>query len=103
MAVRMAALFEGFEKMNLPAATRFVVAYGSVAFPIFGIGAAAAFILSEVRGRNPWVQLALTAVFALLFIWAFSGLFSGGSFIGPTIQTYGLDSVHSARVLLPEC
>ena len=86
--------------MNFPVATRFAVAYGPIAFPIFGIVAAAAFILSEVRGRNPWVQLALTVLFVLLIIWAFSGLFCGGSFMGPTIRTYRLDTSHPATASL---
>jgi hypothetical protein len=87
VSVGVGRLFNGLGKVNLPMATRFAVAYGPIAFPIFGIGATVAFIFSEVRGRNPWAQLALTAVFALLIIWAFRGLFFGGSIMGPTIRT----------------
>jgi hypothetical protein len=87
VAMSFGALFKGLGEVNFPVATRFVVAYGPIAFPIFGIVAAAAFIVSEVRGRNPWVQLALIAVFTLLIIWAFSGLFVGGVFVGSTTRT----------------
>lgn len=96
VAVSFGALFKGLEEMNLPLATRFAVAYGPTAFPVFGIVAATAFILSEVWGRNRWVQLALTALFALLIIWAFRGLFIGGSFMGPTIRAYRLDTSRPA-------
>jgi ABC-type transport system involved in multi-copper enzyme maturation permease subunit len=100
VAVGFGALFKGLGRVNFPVATRFAVGYGPIAFPIFGIVAAAAIILSEVRGRNPWVQLALTALFVLLILWAVSGIFLGGSFMGPAIRTFRLDTSHRATASL---
>jgi hypothetical protein len=85
-AVSFGTLFKGLE-INLPVATRFDVAYGPITFPFFGIVAATAFILSDVLGRKRWVQWALTALFALLIIWAVKGLLFGGVFIVPTIRS----------------
>jgi hypothetical protein len=87
-AVNFGALFKGIEgfEINLPTATRFAVAYGPIAFPILGVVAATAFILSGVRGRSRWGQWFLAAIFALLIVWAVRGLFTGGSFMGPTIR-----------------
>jgi hypothetical protein len=101
-AVSFGALFKGIEgfEANLPVATRFAVAYGPIAFPIFGIVAATAFVLSDVRGRNRWGQWALAAIFALLLIWAVRGLFIGGSFMGPTIRARRLDTSSPAMASL---
>jgi hypothetical protein len=90
-AVRFGVLFKGTEgfEIYLPMATRFAFAYGPIAFPIFGVVAATAFILSDVRGGNRWGQWSLAAIFALLIIWSFEGLFAGGSFMGPTIRAPG--------------
>jgi hypothetical protein len=85
VAAGFGVLFKGIE-MNFPVATRFDVVYGPVAFPLFGIVAATAFILSDVLFRKRWLQVALTASFALLVIWAVRGLFVGGVFIVPAIR-----------------
>jgi hypothetical protein len=76
VAARFGALCQGFV-LDLPATKRFVVAYGPIAFPLFGIVAATAFILPDVFFRNRRGQWALVAAFALLIMWALSMVFSG--------------------------
>jgi hypothetical protein len=81
-AVRFGSIYQGLE-VNLPLASRFAFEYGPVAFPLFGVIAAAALILSEVRFRKGWLQWALVLLFALLIVWALRALLIGGVFMGP--------------------
>jgi hypothetical protein len=83
-AVGFGALFHGIE-VDLPVANRFALAYGPIAFPLFGFVAAAAFIFSDVLFRNRWVQPALIALFALVIICALRALLISGVFMVPTV------------------
>jgi hypothetical protein len=69
--------------MGLPAEKSFVVVYGPVAFPLFGVVVAAAFPLADVLFHNRCLQWALVAVFVLLIIWALNALL--GCLFGPII------------------
>jgi hypothetical protein len=73
-------------EQNLPLANWFAVTCGPIAFPLFGIVAAAAFIIADVLFRNRWMQWALIAVFALLILWGFRGLIFGGVFMVPNTR-----------------
>ncbi len=83
-AVSFGALFHGIE-VDLPVANRFAFAYGPIAFPLFGIVPAAAFIYSDILFRNRWSQPALIALFALLIICALKALLISGVFMAPTV------------------
>ena len=86
-AVRFGSIFQGMGmEQNLPPANWFAVTCGPIAFPIFGVVAAAAFILVDVLFRNRWMQWTLIAVFALLIIWGFRALIFGGVFMVPTAR-----------------
>lgn len=62
-------LFQGLE-INLPIATRFAIACGPIAFPVFGIIAALVVILLDLWGRRRRIQLFLTICSPfLLFRW----------------------------------
>ena len=65
-AVRFGSIFDG--EVNLPVATRLVFAYGPTAFPLFGVVAAVALILSDTLFHSRWMQWALIVVFALAVI-----------------------------------
>jgi hypothetical protein len=78
VAVNFGALFQGFDINYLPAASRFAVAHGPIAFPLFGIIAATAVIFSDAFRLSRWLQWGLVALFAFLVswaLWAFSGIF----------------------------
>jgi hypothetical protein len=75
-AVATRALLKGME-VNLAGSTSFAVAYGPIAFPLIGVVAATALILSDVLVRHRWVQGALAGLFALLIIWALEGTLGG--------------------------
>ncbi len=64
-AVGLRALFEGLE-LHLHVAKRLTVAYGPIAFPIFGVVAAAAWVLSDVYFRGRWIQWFLFAFFSFV-------------------------------------
>ncbi len=99
-AIRFGSIFQGFE-MSLPGEKRFVVVYGPVAFPLFGVVAAAAFLFAGVQFHNRWTQWALVAVFVLLIILALRALL--GSFFGPAIQVNpasALDGRSPARLTI---
>jgi len=84
-AVRSAPIYQGLE-LRMPVATRLVVAYGAVAFPLLGIMAATTFILSSVLLAR-WTQWVWIVLFGFLLIWGFRTLLLpkvGG--IGPTIK-----------------
>ena len=84
-AVSLGTLFKGLE-MYLPLTNRLALVYGPIAFPILGIAAATAFILSDLWSGNRWVQVALGAFFALLIIWAVKGVILPVSVMVPTIR-----------------
>jgi hypothetical protein len=86
MAISLRALIKDLG-IDLPSPTRFAVAHGPVAFPLFGIFAATAFIISDVFTHNRWVQFALTGLFALIMACALGCLCPGGVWIRSTIQT----------------
>jgi hypothetical protein len=75
-AVSFGALFKDLG-VKLPTANKFAADYGPIAFPLFGIVGATAFILSDVLVRSRWVQWVLVAVFTLLLIWAISSMLPG--------------------------
>lgn len=68
------AFFHGLNTY-LTSASRFVFAYGRIGFPVFGVVAATAFILSGIFFRNQRVQWALVVVFVLFIIWALNAVF----------------------------
>ncbi len=80
-AGRFGSIFEGIA-VNLPAATWLVFAYGPVGFPLFGVLAAAALILSDVLLRSRWVQWTLIAVFAVAVISVLRAMLISGVFMG---------------------
>jgi hypothetical protein len=94
-AVRFGSIFEGIE-VNLPIATRLVFAYGPVGFPLFGIVAAAALILSDALLRSRWMQWTLIAVFAIAVISAFRAMVFSGVFMGPAHRANKPDAVNPA-------
>ena len=61
--------------------------YGPIAFPLFGVLAAAAFIASDLLFRKQWIEWAMIAAFALLIIIAFRGLLVCGVFMVPNVRT----------------
>jgi hypothetical protein len=70
---KLAPLFQGMES-TLPAAVRFIVAYGPVAFPLFGVLAATSFVVSNRLFQRQWPQWALIVLYALIVLWAFGSL-----------------------------
>jgi hypothetical protein len=83
-AVSTRSLYEGLE-VHLAFATWFGVTCGPVAFPILGVVAATAIVLSDVLVRYRWVRMILIILFSFLAIWAFEGLF--GAIWGATGET----------------
>jgi hypothetical protein len=70
-------IFRGLES-HLPTLTKFSMAYGSLAFPIFGVLGATAIILAEGLGRRQRFQaLCFGILVAILFILFCSLLISG--------------------------
>jgi len=67
VSFRFGELFEGLH-VRLPWATQFDVTYGPMAFPLFGIVAATAFILSDILHLKRWVPWLLAAVFGLFIV-----------------------------------
>ena len=76
-------MFQGMEH-SLPVVNWFAVTCGPIAFPLFGVSAAAAFILSDLMFRKRWIEWALIAAFALLLIFALRGFLICGVFMSPT-------------------
>lgn len=72
---------------SLPMVNWFAAVYGRIAFPLFGILAAAAFILSDLMFRKRWIEWALIAAFALLLIFALRGFLVCGVFMAPNVRT----------------
>src|SRR3954471_1343053 len=60
-------VFKGFGPVALPALTQFSMAYGRIAFPIFGIFAATSILWAEKVGRRQRFQALLFA--ALVAAW----------------------------------
>ena len=72
-AVRFGSIFQGMGmEHSLPLINWFAVTCGPIAFPLFGILAAAAFIISDLMFRKRWIEWTMIAVFALLVIFAFT-------------------------------
>ena len=88
---------------SLPVANCFAVTCGPIAFPLFGIVAAAAFILSDLMFRKRWIGWALIAAFALLVVWAFRALLIGGVFMGPASRANYRPALAAATTLTLHC
>jgi len=87
-AVRFGSIFQGTGmEHSLPLINWFAVTCGPIAFPLFGILAAAAFIISDLMFRKRWIEWTMIAVFALLVIFAFRGLLFSGVFMVPNART----------------
>ena len=87
-AVRFGSIFQGMGmEHSLPVVNWFAATYGPIAFPLFGILAAAAFVLSDLMFRKRWIERALIAVFALLLIFALRGFLICGVFMAPNVRT----------------
>ena len=96
-AVRFGSIFQGMGmEHSLPLVNWLAVTYGPIAFPLFGILAAAAFILSDLMFRNRWIEWTMIAAFALLVIFAFRGLLFSGVFMVPNVQTNRTRNVENA-------
>jgi hypothetical protein len=92
-AVRFGSIFQGMDiERSLPAANWLALAYGPIAFPLFGVVAAAAFIVSELLFRNRWMRWALIVLFAFLIVWGFRALLIGGVFIVPNNRANKADA-----------
>jgi hypothetical protein len=86
-AVRFGSIFQGMGmEHSLPVANWFAATYGPIAFPLFGILAAAAFVLSDLMFRKRWIEWALIAAFALLLIFALRGFLICGVFMAPNVR-----------------
>jgi hypothetical protein len=72
---------------SLPMLNWFAVTHRPIAFPLFGILAATAFILSDLMFRKRWIEWGMIATFALLVIFAFRGLLISGVFMVPNVRT----------------
>ena len=90
-AVRFGSIFDGMDiHRSLPILNRLALTYGPIAFPLFGVLAAAAFILSDFMFHKQWIGWALFAAFALLAVCAFRGLLVSGVFMVPTSPANGM-------------
>ena len=63
-------MFQGLG-IPLPLGLRLLTGYGSVAIPLFGVLAAAAWVLSDIYFRGRWIQWLLIAVFAFVIFGIF--------------------------------
>jgi hypothetical protein len=72
VSVQFARMFQGFQ-VTLPLSVRFLTC-GPIAFPLIGLAAGGAFILSDVFLRNRWTRWALTAFFTLFIVWVLFSL-----------------------------
>lgn len=72
VAVKFAPMFQPLGGAYQPLSHKFIFACGPIAFPLFGIVAAAALISSDIRFHDRWKQWTLVAMFALLMIWVVS-------------------------------
>ena len=75
-------MFDGLQ-VPLPLLTKLVITAGPVAFPVFGIAAAVALLLTNGFSHARWMLWALIAVFALCAVCAFRAVLIGGVFMGP--------------------
>jgi hypothetical protein len=82
---RFASIFDGLQ-VHLPVLTKLVITAGPVAFPVFGIAAAVALLLTDGFSQARWMLWALIAVFALCAVCAFRAVLIGGVFMGPATQ-----------------
>ena len=80
----------------MPVATQLVFAYGPVGFPLFGIAAFVAIILSDVLLRSRWMQWILIAMFAITVISALRTMLISGVFMGPAHKAKKPDAVNPA-------
>jgi hypothetical protein len=83
-SAKFAPIYQGLED-RLPAATRFSATYGWFAYPLFGLVAALAVILADIRFRGPWVWWTVIVVFTMLVLLAFRSLLFSGVFMTPAI------------------
>ena len=85
VVTRFASIFDGLQ-VPLPALTRFVITTGPVAFPVFGIAAALALLVTDGFSQARWMLWALIAVFGLCAVCAFRAVLVGGVFMGPATR-----------------
>jgi hypothetical protein len=84
---RSAVMIQGFPPNLLPLPQRLLFGYGQLAIPLFGVVAAATWVLSDVYFRGRWIQWFLFALFACVIVVIFvvmtapifemGGLYSG--------------------------
>ena len=65
---RFAVMFQGFSPNLLPWPQRLLFGYGQLAIPLFGVVAAAAWVLSDIYFRGRWIQWFLFALFACVIV-----------------------------------
>ena len=94
-AGRFGAIWAGLE-VNLPVATRLLFTYGPTAFPLFGVVAAVALLLSDTLFHSRWMQWVLIVVFAVAVILALRAMLISGVFMGPAHRANKPDAVNPA-------
>jgi len=80
VAASFAPVFAGLESVA-PLKTRLLVAYGSVACPLVGIGAAVSLILADLFCWPKWVRSVLVVALVIMFAYIFDGFLF--SYFGP--------------------
>jgi hypothetical protein len=65
---------------DAPLALRLLIGYGRLGIPVFGMVAAATWVLCDVYFRGRWVQWLLFSIFALLILCIYLGFFIAGGF-----------------------
>jgi hypothetical protein len=63
-----AVMFEGFSPNVLPLPQRLLYGYGQLEIPLFGVVAAATWVLSDVYFRGRWIQWFLFTLFACVIV-----------------------------------
>ena len=84
---RLAVVFQGFPLNLVPLPQRLLFGYGQLAIPLFGVVAAAAWVLSDIYFRGRWVQWFLFALFAcaivVIFVVMVAPIFVMGDYTAP--------------------
>ena len=65
---RFAVMFQGLPPNLVPLPQRLLFGYGQLAIPLFGVVAAATWVLSDVYFRGRWIQWFLFTLFACVIV-----------------------------------